>query len=544
MAGMQRVTNRRLVQSRPVSGQRPRVLQTASGVMGVVVLSLMLTGEVTAQQATGAPRATGPDRPNTLAGCRLPLPGGGDQDSGLGELYVENRQGRPFLFAPSLTLRQTYSDNVNLQPKSFGQRDSDWVTQLIPAMSLCRSSPRLRTQLDYQAEITRYQRDSDRDDVFHRLNSDNSAVLVSDRVFLDFGATYDQRQISSRGAFSDDNILDTDNRTDAITLRASPYVVQDLGRVGTSVVRYTYNRTNYQEDVANLERHTGSAQVTSPAGSDPLTWQASVRSERVNRSNVDRAEYFDDAFLQLGYRVIGRLTVLGRVGAETENRIDGTRDRFGSDYWEAGARWADDRTSIEGRYGRRFFGDTYFAAISRRTSRHVGSLSYRETQQVSDRFTVLSPEDLGLPRVIEDPVTGDPLELPDIVVAENEIFLSRRTTATSNFATGRSTLRISGFYEEREYLVTEEDEERIGVAASLRWQWLPRTAVIPRASWEQLEFRDGRKDTIRGFRLSLAHLLSPQMQAGLTVRRQSRSSHRAEDEYVENAVSAQITRVF
>ncbi|MCC5810109.1 MAG: hypothetical protein JJU06_07030, partial [Ectothiorhodospiraceae bacterium] len=134
---------------------------------------------------------------------------------------------------------------------------------------------------------------------------------------------------------------------------------------------------------------------------------------------------------------------------------------------------------------------------------------------------------------------------PPIVLSENEIFLSKRATASNVYRTGRSTVRLSLFHDRREYLIAGDEEERYGAEAYWRWQWLPRTAIIPRISWEEIEFRDGREDTLRGAQLSLAHLLSRNMQAGATVRWQDRDSNEGPaGEYTERAISVQLTRLF
>ncbi|MCP1677138.1 uncharacterized protein (PEP-CTERM system associated) [Natronocella acetinitrilica] len=504
-------------------------------------MSLAPAAQAQAQQ-TGAEAPSGPPVRPTLSGCRVALPGGADMDSGLAGQYLEDSQGAPFLVAPSLTLRQTYTDNVTLAPDS--DKESDFVTQLIPSLSLCRVGPRLRTQVDYQATANYYWNDQDRNDIYHTLNADSTATLVRNRLFVDLGALYEQQTISNRGAFADDLALDTGNRSDAITLRASPYLVQDLGPLGNSVTRVGVRRTVYDEDIPNITRQSGSFQLVSPEAADPVSWLASVQSERVERSNIDRSQYFDNAFLELGYRLTGRLQLIGRGGAETESRADGTQDRFGAEYWEAGFRWTDVRTSIEARYGRRFFGDTYFAAITRRGSRLTSSLSYRETQQISDRFVVLSPEDLGLPSQIVDPDTGEVFDLPGFIVEDNEVFVSKRATANTTYRTGRSTIRLTAFHDRREFQVAEDEEERYGADAYWRWQWLPRTAVIPRVSWERIDFRDDRSDTIRGARISLAHLIGRKTQAGATIRRQERTSNESGNDYTENAIILEATRMF
>ena len=508
-----------------------------------VVLSLFPPGVAFAQYAQPAPTTVGEDqrmvRP-TLEGCWLPLPGGLDRDSGLSQLHVARMEGRPYLLTPSITLRQTYSDNITLAKENT---QSDFVTQFIPALTFCRVGPRLRAQVDYEGQILRYWDESQHDDVFHRLNADTTTTLVRDRLFLEAGASHVQQPLSSRarrGAFGDDNVLVTGNRVDAVNLRVSPYLIQDLGPAGTSVTRYTFDRTTYEEVRPDQTVHSGSFLVTSPAAAEPLSWQASIRSDRVERERrgFDDVRYFDDAFLDLGYLLTGRLTVLGRAGVETETLRDGSQDRFGSSYWYAGFRWEDDRTSIEARYGRRFFGDTYFAAVTRRAANLTLRLNYNETHELSDQFA--RREELFL---FIDPETGD-VELIPFVDVLNEVVIHKRATASATYVTGRSTLRAAAFSLRREFLVAENNEDRYGANAFWRWQWRPRTALIPRLTWERTDFRDDRTDKLYGGIISVAHLLSPTMQAGASVRRQKRTSTEAGAGHTENAVILEITRAF
>ena len=469
--------------------------------------------------------------PQTLAGCRLPLPGGADRDSGLSGQYISDRQGQPYLFAPSLTARQTYTDNVTLAPA--GEEQSDHISQIIPAFSFCHVRPRTRTQVDYQAQLLHYWEDSDRNDVFHQANVDNTTTLVRDFLFLDLGGRFEQQPTTIGGAFTQDNELVTGNRQDTTTLRASPYAFQSLGPVGDSVTRYEFRRTMYDEDARDTTRHIGSFNVTSPGAADPLSWQGNVRTERVTRDDLDDATYFDDGFIELGYRAIGRLTLLGRGGLETVNRADGTRDRFGNEYWEAGFRWSDERTSVEARYGERFFGDTYFAAISRRGGSFTARLDYRETQEIPDRIGA------GVPQFLEDLE-----ELGLIDIPEPELTISKRLTASGTYETGLSTFRVAVFDDRRELVASGDERRRYGADALWRWSFAPRTTLTPRLTWERIDDRDGQIDTLRGARLSVARMLDRHTQAGATIRRQDRTSDIADQEYVENAITLELTRLF
>lgn len=500
-----------------------------------LLIALIPASDIAAQ--TPRPAFADAQMPATLAGCRLPLPGGIDRDAGLADQHLANQEGSRYLLTPSVTLQQTYTDNVTL---ASDDTESDFVTGLIPALTFCRSGRRFRAQADYQAEMFHYWDDSGRNDVFHKFNADTTTTIVQDRLFFDARALYTQQPISTRAAFSADNAVSTENRTDARTVEASPYFRQSLGPVGDTVTRYTYTRTDYTEGVADVNRHIGTFDLISPEGSNPFTWRTSVRSERVRREDTDTGSfYFDDAFAEVGYLLTDRLSVIARGGAETRTRSGGRQDRFGSSYWESGLRWAGDRTVLDARYGRRFFGDTYFASISHQANRLNLRASYEETQQLSDRFVVGDVEI----RFDVDPITGEP-ELVQIVDIEQEVFVSKRASVAATYDTANSTINVSAFRDRRDFQVAGDNTERYGGDISLRWQWLPRTALIPRAQWQRVEFRDDRKDTAWLAQLSIAHLLSPTMQAGASVRRQKRTSDAESVGYTENAVILSITRVF
>ncbi len=498
------------------------------------------------RDADAAPRRGGVDQefslPPTLEGCALPLPGGRDRDSGLSDLYIANNQGATALLAPSLRGRGVYTDNVTLAPP--GEEESDWVTQIIPAVSYCRISSRLRAQVNYVGHVNFYANDSDRNDIYHNIDANSTAVLVPDNFFLDTGVGYGQATIDSRGAFSDDLALDTGNRTDALRVNVSPYYQQDLGRIGRSSARYRYSSVEYDEGVPDIERHSGSFTLVNPSEADTWSYVASYRTERVERDNREDPDWFDNAYLELGYLMTPRLRLLARGGAETDYLEDGTQDRLGSTYWDAGFRWSDARTTLEARYGQRFFGDSYVFRFSRRASRLTASIQYNESPEVTDRLSFADPEDLGLPGQIFDPRIGEFIDTPRLTLSENEVYVRRRTTGALSYETARSEVNLAVFNEEREYIVTGNNEDRFGVDAYWRWQWLPRTSLIPRVTWERIDFRDGQSDTIRGAQISAARLLSPKMQAGVTLRRQERSSNVAAAEYEENALILEITRLF
>jgi len=533
---MARIANRRACNH--ASGGHRSTLRSWLG-WGVIAVAVT----VAAQPSNAQTRAAIRDAPNnngageqTLAGCSLPLPGGADRDSGIGDRYIRDHQGQPFLFAPALTVRHTITDNVTLA--SEGEEQTENASQLVPSFTFCQNRHWLQTQFDYSAQLIHYWNDSDRNEVYQQAQTRNTAVLVDNTAFLDLDAGLSQQPKSLQSAFSGDNELVTGNREDVVNFRVSPYLNQELGRVGSTRVRYAFEGTRHDEQSRrNTTRHIGSLRLTSPAAVDPLSWTGSVRSEQVERNEdnraVDDTTYFDDAYLELGYRVWGRLTLTARGGVETKNVPNGSEDRFGSEYWEAGGRWTNGRTSIEARYGERFFGDTYYGAISHRAGHLTGELSYRETQEIRTNRSGVPPQ-----------IQGTAFEDAFQEAREPAITISKRLNASATYEKGRSTVTVNAFDDRAEFLRTGDKRDRYGANALWQWRFQPRTTLTPRVKWQRINNRSSTEYDIYGARLSLTRMLSPKLQAGITARRQERDSDGPTDEYEEQAITLEFTRLF
>lgn len=450
----------------------------------------------------------------TLDGCGLPLPGATDRDSGLGERIVQNRQGQRFLLAPSLTVGHTSTDNLELATDR--ERESSNISKIVPAVTFCQNRKNLRTQIDYRAELRYYPNERERTDVRHQFNTINTAELLDQTAFFDLEAQLDQWPLS---ADAPRNENDPRASEDVFNLRASPYINQDLGQAGSLQARYAHESRYYEDSRArDTDRQIGSIRLTSPAAADPISWVGSVRSERIERDEASRSEegsYLDDAFIELGYRVRGGLTLTARGGAETDLSND-SEDRFGDEYWETGGRWSNGRSRIEARIGRRFFDETFFAAVSHRAGRITGNLSYRESQDV--RADENNPE--------------------------SDVALSQRLNISAVYERGRSRVNVNFFDDRADFIRTGEERDRIGVNTRWQWRFQRRTTLTPAVEWDRLDGRDGIKSDTYDARISLTRLLSRDMQAGITLRRQIRDSEESKYEYRENAVTLEITRVF
>src|SRR5687768_16587608 len=72
--------------------------------------------------------------------------------AGLSALLTCSAWGAKWEIVPTLSVVETYTDNVSLV--SDAAKQSDWVTQVIPAISIVATGDRLRFNASYRPELT------------------------------------------------------------------------------------------------------------------------------------------------------------------------------------------------------------------------------------------------------------------------------------------------------------------------------------------------------------------------------------------------------
>ena len=108
----------------------------------------------------------GPTVPGTLGGGSSP---GGLAPLSTGTLGTGQRS---WLIVPTLSVGETYTDNLRLSPS--GSERSDWVTELRPGISVNGSGARLRFNANYSAGAV-YRAQEVSNDLFHSLIANGNA---------------------------------------------------------------------------------------------------------------------------------------------------------------------------------------------------------------------------------------------------------------------------------------------------------------------------------------------------------------------------------
>jgi uncharacterized protein (PEP-CTERM system associated) len=389
-------------------------------------------------------------------------------------------------FTPTVVIKETWSDNVNLAPS--GQERSAFVTEISPGFAVLAKGPRMQLDARYQY---RYFASSAKDVSNVRgggseLQADLKSVVVDDLLYLDAMASRGQQPVSAFGPQLADNTYTTTNRTDVSAWRISPYLTHRIGSTANVLARYT--RDSVQTGQDGYADTSGDAinVVLSSLGERRIGWN--LLYERQDLSD----ELAGDSSAQtaqagLSWRVLSPLTLTASVGYDDYdyNALGGSTQ---GKSWSVGYQYTPSpRTALTMRYGHRYFGKSRAMSAVHRSRKSVWNISYDEAV-VTTRSQFLLPATLDTSGLLDglfrpsfpDPeqrrqaveaylrTTGLPPALPnDVNFLSNRYMLQQQFMASAGFTGVRSTLLLSLYDTRREALsVRQSDSVLLGTTQS------------------------------------------------------------------------------
>ena len=279
---------------------------------------------------------------------------------------------------PSIRVVETLTDNVALAPDD--RKQSDLITQIIPAIRIDGEGARLKLNLNYQMNNVLYARESSRNQTQNYLTARSSLEAVENWLFIDANASITQQARSVFGAQSTSSGTINPNRAETRTFQVSPYI---RGRVGATTdyqLRYRWTTTDAEPsqfsrtDVAEWQ-----AILNGATRLNPLSWTIdAVRQDiRYDRSILDR--HLSRVRGLLHYQADPQWRLTGSAGYETQ-------DYSGSDEGDAifggGVEWIPtERTSLRAFAEQRAFADFIDFSFQHRTRATVWRLSDRQSVQ-------------------------------------------------------------------------------------------------------------------------------------------------------------------
>ena len=481
-------------------------------------------------------------------------------------------------FVPTLTLRQTYTDNVAQQSDELAR--SQLVTEISPGFELKHQGPRLTVNARSGWQYY-YMPDKDiagTNRTSRYLQADAQAKLVDQLLYVDAMASRGQQSISQFGQLNTGSNYASANRTEVATWRISPYLVHRFGSAASSELRYTRDSVDAgRTGLGNTDGDTLSFSLNSGPAYRQLTWglqlmEQKIHEQAANDSNVQTAS------ANLGYQVRPTLKLTAGLGYDNYD-YESLGGANGGKAWNAGFAWTPSRrTSLTGTFGRRYYGPSRSLNALHR-SRHTNwSIVYDDSVQ-STRSNFLMPATISTADLLDGlftPNYPDPIARARAIEAymlatnlppsldqsinyfSNRYSLQKQLRASVGFRQGRTNAMFSAFRVRRSALsVRETDSELLGsssnsindntsqkgLSATLDYRLTGRTSLnLSSDILDNQSLSTGLQSRSSAVRFGMRHQLRAKLSATIDLRHVEGSTAilggRA---YTENAISASLS---
>ena len=367
-----------------------------------------------------------------------------------------------WLVEPRIESALMFVGNINLAEDSADEVDVAGI-EVAPGIAANYLSSRAQGFLDYSL-IGRVWEDDDYDQVSHRLSANGSYLLVPEWFRIGGQATYTDAVVDPTVSYNYGNsgLFGPSNLTERATASVSPQLFHEF-RDFRFDARYTYGRVWYldtPDDSNNL--------VFSLYQDDSIDQQANVSiSTRDDRRAATMRLYYDwqdsefsrtvdyryeRAGAEVGVDVGREIRLVADGGLESDLDESTTDGGLDSGFWHAGFNWSpDSRTSLDARYGERFFGESWSLSASRDTRYLTVRLSYQEDPQVQTRRIGINfdPDELPLP----NPGT-------DLSGLTSRPYVGKDATLALLAEGARTKLRLDAYDRKRNYVQPLINDER------------------------------------------------------------------------------------
>jgi uncharacterized protein (PEP-CTERM system associated) len=472
---------------------------------------------------------------------------------------------------PTLAVVETYTDNVSLTSDAFKQ--SDWVTQAIPGISVAATGARLRFNANYNPEFTYYGRETQENQVFHRGNAVGVAEIAKQLLFIDAGAAVNQYDISPQGPVTTSNINSTGNRATVENYFASPY----LRRIGANLqaeARFTYSvvRSDDQPELLNSVADRIDLRLASGPAHRSFTWGLAYQKENIRYDETQQDTDIEVSSATARALITYTLALTGQVGYDYYKR--GVLVPASEGWaWSAGFDWTPSpRTRFAAAGGERFYGDYYSLDFRHRTRLTTWSAGYSQsvTTTRSEFFipattstagyldTLFSsrfPDPVERQKVVDEFIarTGLPPSLDSpINFFTTQLFLAKRWQASTGLLGVRNVLIANVFQETREGLAGDlvlpnapNAAKQTGTSLAWNLRMTVRNSLNARGAYIHIETPlTGESERVTYVGVNITRQFQPKLTGALGYRRQQNDSNFVGSSYTENAGFATLQMRF
>ena len=474
---------------------------------------------------------------------------------------------------PVLSVRESYTDNVNLAPSERAR--GELTTEVSPGVNItANDGPRLNLALSYSLQKVLYTRQADRTN--QHLDAAGHAEVLPDWLYLDARSSIGLQNISAFGPQRVDATQVTDNSSQVRSHSFSPYLKHYFRGLATAVLRYDHQRVD-SGDLLGVRNNSAHLRLTGDNGGRGWNWDLNL-----DRRHIDDAATapvtMTDGGLTLSTSLNNTISLFGTGGFEKKD-YESTRGEPAGRYWSAGATWSPSpRTRVSGSFGRRYFGKTYTLDASYRMRSMLWTLNYSEDiTSTHGQYLSIPPAGLSdfLCQLWETRVPDPQKRLQTIKVFlmisqmlgkdgnvnffSHRYYLQKAMRLATVYSGTRGALALHLSTTRRlaqtssvidsvllgpDELALEDHTRQSAAQIGWNWRMSARGGLSVGASHNRVQsLSTGREDRNSMLRVSLSHQLQANIGADISLRH-SRHTSNTGGNYRENGVSAALTVAF
>lgn len=473
-------------------------------------------------------------------------------------------------FIPSLYMHESYSDNIQLAQKS--EAKSGFITEVKPAISILCNSSNFKINLLYGLQKLIYIRQPE--SLHHELIMTANAELIDDWIFLDVDSSNSRKNISPFGPQAFDSIHQSANQSDVRINHISPFLHHVSPSHITSELRFAHDTVLSRRDLLDVTTDKISLDFIGDNLSNNFSWDAYYYIKQINDANFRKLRGHSEA-ISLRYHILDRFGLFMTSGHEHESYFTNSGISPQGRFWTAGANLSSNRSSLSFSMGKRFFGNTFSLAASRRSRKSILSFSYGEDiTSTASEFLRISQSDVAnllsrlwstnIPNpVIRNQVINTFLNTSQILGPESgainyfsySYFLQKQLRVTAAAMTAKSTLLMSvsatrraapthNVIDRKSLPATQQasdsDTTQVGASAGWNWRMSTRTSVNLSAVYDRTTGNGPRRDNDFALVAGLSRILRRNVIGSFDLRHMRHGSTQSGASYRENGISAAL----
>ena len=265
---------------------------------------------------------------------------------------------------PSLTLSETYSDNINLD--TSGNEQGAFITEFSPGVVIRRETGKNILDLNYRMQNLYNSGGDDNVDVFHQLQFDSISEIVRNSLYLDLNGSIDQQNATNLRS-SSDNLSGDRNRTNVFNYGVSPYWTPHLNGYVDGEVRFTYDNLSTDNSFASdSETFDYSVRLNSGRRFSRVSWFVDYNNRVEKREDGNNVK-FRDSLLELRGHINRFYSVFTQIGYIKNSFQATTNENENGFFYTVGAEWKpSNRFRLEAGIG-----NNSFVTVDVRPTRHM-----------------------------------------------------------------------------------------------------------------------------------------------------------------------------